>query len=407
MIEQWGLQLLAALGRMFLNPLLYWALLVLLISGARRIKSDRINFGMKMYDYFNEVKQTFLFTLIFSVFISSLAILFGFVFTFEMLILLTIVTVLLSITGSFHLLSPAYTLGITFFAFMLLPLLPRDSYTFLKPLESIEMLTKFQFVTFALLIGMLMLAEALLVLRAKPNHMYPSLTLGNRGVWFGQQQLKRLAIIPFVLFIPANETTNFSPFLPYFELGNSTYFLAVVPFLIGVQIMSRTDMIQSLQSKIGRQKLTLSIIVLMIAIVSYFYYALSIVAIIVAIIGSEWITYRNRMRNKHGTAVLAPANNGLKVLATLPGSRAEELEILPGEVISKVNGINITNSQQFYKALQQSGAFFKLDVIDMNDEVRFIQSAFFAEDHHELGLIFPEPPYRERHKERYEQLKQL
>src|SRR5690625_1212373 len=98
---------------MFLNPLLYWALLVLLISVARRIKSDRINFGMKMYDYFNEVKQTFLFTLIFSVFISSLAILFGFVFTFEMLMLLTIVTILLSITGSFHLLSPAYTLGIT------------------------------------------------------------------------------------------------------------------------------------------------------------------------------------------------------------------------------------------------------------------------------------------------------
>lgn len=404
MIEQWGLQLLVALGRMFLNPLLYWVLFLLLLSGARRIKRDRINFGMKMYRYFNEIKQTLLITLIFGLFISAVALLFGFVFTFEMLMVLAIVTILLSITGSFHLLSPAYTLGITFLAFLLLPLLPWESITFMAP---IEMLTKFQFVTFALLIGLLMVVEAMLVLRANPKHIYPTLTLGDRGAWLGEQQLKRLAIIPFVLFIPASEVTNFGPLLPYFELGNTTYYLAVVPFLVGVQITSRTEMMPTLKIAVGKQKLTLAIIVLMIAIGSYFYYILSIVAIVVAIVGSEWITYRNRMRNKYEAAVLAPVNEGVKVLATLPSSRAEELEILPGEIIAKVNGIKVTNSQQFYKALQQSGAFFKLDVIDQNNEVRFIQSAFFAEDHHGLGLIFPEPPYRERHKKRYEQLTQL
>src|SRR5699024_2123161 len=145
MMEQWGLQLLAALGRMFLNPLLYWLLFLLLISGARRIKNDRINFGMKIHNYFNEMKQTILFTLIFGLFISIAALLFGFVLTFEMLFILAIVTILLSVTGSFHLLSPAYTLGMTFFILLLLPLLPWESITFMAP---IEMLTEFQFVTF-------------------------------------------------------------------------------------------------------------------------------------------------------------------------------------------------------------------------------------------------------------------
>lgn len=404
MIEQWGLQLLAAIGRMFLNPLLYWMLFLLLIAGARRIKKDRVNFGMKLHGYLNEIKQTLLFTLLFGLFISIVALLFGFVLTIEMIIILAIVTIMLSITGSFHLLSPAYTLGITFFALLLFPLLPWESITFMAP---IEMLTKFQFVTFALLIGMLLLVEALLVLRANAKHIYPTLSLGDRGVWLGEQQLKRLAMIPVVLFIPATEVTNFGPFLPYFELGNTTYYLAVIPFLVGVQLVSQTELMPSLQLVVGKQKLMLAVFVLVIAIASYFYYVLSVVAIIVAIVGSEWITYRNRIRNKYGAAVLAPVNEGVKVLATLPDSRAQELEILPGEIIAKVNGIKVSNSQQFYKALQQSGAFFKLDIIDNNNEMRFIQSAFFAEDHHDLGLIFPEPPYRERHKKWYEQLTQL
>lgn len=404
MIEQWGVQLLAALGRMFLNPLLYWGLLLLLISGSRRIKHERINFGVKMHDYFNEIKQTIFFTLLFGLIISIVSLLFGFVFTFEMLIVLAIVTILLSITGSFHLLSPAYTLGITFFVLMLLPLLPQES---VSSILSLDMLTKFQFVTFALLIGILLLAEALLVLRAEKNHTYARLTLGDRGVWLGEQQLKRLGVIPFILFVPANEITDFVPFLPYFELGNTTYFLTIVPFLLGVQITSRANMMQTLKMKIGKQKLILSIFILVIAIAGYFYYILSIVAIVIAIIGSEWITYRNRIRDKYEAPILAPANNGVKILATLPGSRAEELAILPGEIITKVNGIQVSDSRQFYKALQQSGAFFKLDVIDINGEVRFLQSAFFAEDHHGLGLIFPEAPYRERHKMTYEQLKTL
>ncbi len=48
----------------------------------------------------------------------------------------------------------------------------------------------------------------------------------------------------------------------------------------------------------------------------------------------------------------------------------------------------------FYQALQKSGAFFKLDIIDDAGEVRFVQSAFYEGDHHELGLIFTEKPYR-------------
>jgi len=78
----------------------------------------------------------------------------------------------------------------------------------------------------------------------------------------------------------------------------------------------------------------------------------------------------------------------------IPDSPADRLGILVGETILKVNGVVVTNSTEFYGALQASGAYFKLDVIDENGEVRFINSAFFEEDHYELGIIFAEKPHQ-------------
>lgn len=404
MVEQWGLQLLHALGRMFLNPLLYWVILLLLIAGARRIKRERMYFGTKIFQTFNEIKQTFSFTILFGLLFSIISITFGFVFTIEMIIIVSVVTILLSVTGSFHLLSPVYTLGMTFFILMLLPLLPESlSESFM----TFEILTKYQFVTIVLLLGLLLIVEGLLIIRAKENHIYPALKMGERGIWLGEQQLKRLALIPFVLLIPTNGTTNIGPLLPYFDIGDTTYYMAFIPFIIGTQLTSRSELLLTGKQSIGKQKLWLATIVLLIAIASYFYFYLSFVAVIVAIIGNEWITYRNRIRNEHETPYFAPLNEGIKVLATIPGSRAEELEILPGEIITKVNGLVVRNSDEFYQALQHSGAFFKLDVLDTNEEVRFIQSAFYAEDHHELGIVFPEAPFRKQHKNRYEQLSKL
>lgn len=404
MVEEWGLQLLHALGRMFLNPLLYWIIPLLLIAGARRIKRDRINFGMKIYSFFSEIKHTFLLALLFGSLISIISLTFGFFVTYEVLIVLSIVTILFSITGSFNLLSPVYTLGMTFLIYMLLPLLPEETYMLIgKP----ELLTKYQFVSFALLISILLLVEAELIYRTKKEHIYPSLSLGDRGAWLGEQQMKRMAVIPFLLFIPATGPTNIGPFLPYFELGDTTYYMTVVPFIMGTQITARSEQVDFLKNRLGKQKLVLALLMLVLAVASYFYFVLSFVAIIVAIIGNEWITYRNRARNDYEVPYFAPLNEGIRVLAILPNSRAEELSILPGEVITKVNGLQVTDSNEFYQALQQSGAFFKLDILDHSGEVRFIQSAFYEEDHHELGLIFPEAPHWKQHKERYEQLNKL
>lgn len=404
MMELWGFELLYAIGRMFLNPLLYWALLLILLAGARRVKKERVHFGVKVFEPFSEISNTLLISLIFGLMISVISLLAGFVLSIEILLVLAIVAIVLSINGSFQSLSAVYTLGLTFIILMLLPLLPNDLFA---PYFSTERLMDEQFVTISFLISIFLIAEGVLILTAKKNHLFPSLKLSERGIWIGEQQLKRMAFIPFLVFIPGGDSQNIIPILPYFQHGNETYYLAFVPFVLGTQFMIRTQYGETVKSVIGKQKIWLAILVMSLSVLSYFYFIFALLPIIIAIIGNEWITYRNRTRNMYGKPILAPTDEGVKVVETLPNSKAEELEILPGEIITKVNDTKVVNSDEFYKALQQSGAFFKLDVVDKNGEVRFIKSAFYAEDHHDLGLLFPEAPYNEKQKLRIEKLKAL
>lgn len=404
MWEQWGIEILYAIGKMFLNPLLYWAFLLLVIAGVRRIKSERRNFGVKIYHPFSEISGTFFFSLLFTLIISVISVLFGFVLSIEILVVLAIVTLLLSLNGSFQSLSAVYTLGITFIVFLLIPLLPSQLFA---PYFSTEQLTDYQFISLTVLLSMFLFIEGFLILFAKNNHVFPKLTKSDRGVWVGEYELKRLAVIPFLAFLPAGNGADFIPLFPLFQFGNETFSLTVVPFIMGTQYTVRTDYMTSVKKKIAKQKLWLAFFVFILAVVSYYYLMLALLSVIVAIIGNEWITYRNRIHNIYGKSVFAPSNEGLKVIGTIPGSKAEDLEILPGEIIAKVNDIKVSNSDEFYKALKQSGAFFKLDVIDRNNEVRFIKSAFYDEDHHDLGLLFPEVPHQEKLKQRIEQLKAL
>lgn len=402
MVEQWGIELLYGIGRMFYNPLLYWILILLFIAGFRRIKQERKNFGVKIYDYFNEIKETLPTTLIFGLLLSLLSLTLGVVVSKQLLLILAIVTILVSMNGSFQWLSPVYTLGITLFILIFMTILPVQSY--IAILTSVK---SYEFGAIALLMGILLLAEAYLIRQAKGNHLYPSVKLSERGIWIGEQELKRMAVIPFFVLIPSHGNTNLLPILPYIEFGEAGYYLVLLPFILGTQMLGRYEAMPVLQKKVSKQKALLALVVIVFAILSYVNFYLAFVAVIVAMIGHEWITYRLRLHNEYEPAYFAPTTKGIKVLATLPASRAADLGILPGEVIHKVNGQRVTGVHQFYQALQGSGAFFKLEIYDARGEIRFVQSAFYEEDHHELGLIFPDAPYKEQHKVRYEELKNL
>ena len=261
-----------------------------------------------------------------------------------------------------------------------------------------DLFNQTNFIGLVLLLGLFLIVESILLRRTKRNETFPEIVLSKRGVWVGQHHLKKLAVIPFFVLIPNGFITPFAPFWPYISFGDESYSLLLVPFLIGFDFTIKGSLPQETAKRIAPPLALLGILVLLLGVGSIYLSWLSLVAVIIAILGREYINYRHRTADKEKGFYFNQIEDGIKVLGVIPGTPADRLHILIGETIKKVNDHKVNNVKQFYEALQNSGAFFKLEVIDDKGEVRFVQSAFYEEDHHELGIIFTDKPYRKKSK---------
>lgn len=388
--ESWFIELAKGIGRLFLNPMFYWTFILVLLAGYKRIRRERNNFGFKLFDVFSEWKNTWFLSIISGLLISIVLVGSGMIFSYETILLLSIVTIGLSITLRFSMLSASYTIGITYMILLLMPFILEQ-----QNIVDDDMFSNTNFVGLSLLVAILLTVEALLLKRNTRNTTFPDLELGRRGVWAGMHHIKKLSIIPFFVVIPSGLITPIVPFWPYFGMNGETYSLLLVPFLLGFDHIVRGNIPEKAAVHIARSIHILSLFVLMLAVGSIYVGWLSLVAVVVAILGREYINYRHRISDKEKPNYFNKNERGLKVLAVIPGTPADRLGILVGETIVKVNRQSINNKDEFYYGLQDSGAFFKLEIIGDNGEIRYVQSALYEEDHHELGIISTSNRYQD------------
>lgn len=391
MVEAWLMELVKGIGRVFLNPLLYWAIILVILSGIVRIKKERHHFGSKVFDVFSEWKHTWPVAIVSGIIVTLLVLGVGVTFSYETILLLSMVMVVLSLALRFTLLSASYTIGFTYILLLFIPFI-LDNQTYVS-VDS-DLFTNTNFSGLVMLLGLFLIIEAIFTRRVKRNESFPDLVLGNRGKWVGQHHVKKMSIIPFFALVPSGMITSVIPFWPYFSLGGETYSLLLVPFLIGFDHVFRGSAPHMKGRKLANSIGTLGVIVLLIGIGSVFISWLSLVAVILAIVGREYIRYRHGVHDKAKVPYFHMFANGLKILAIIPDTPADRLGMMVGETIGKVNGRKVHDETAFYQALQASGAFFKLEIVDDSGEVRFVQSALYQGDHHELGIVFAKEKYR-------------
>ncbi|MFC3041305.1 PDZ domain-containing protein [Virgibacillus xinjiangensis] len=390
MLQDWLYEGLAAIGRVFLHPITYWAVVLVVIAGYNRIKRERREFGVKVFHLFTEWKGTWRVAFGASLFISVLGLGAGMVFQLETLFLLGAITILLSLPWRFTLLSPAYSLGITSLVLLLSPIVASF---FID--GQLGWLQQANLSGLVLLLGLLLVAEASLVRRAG-QESFPRLVPGKRGGWTGEHQLKKMSIIPFFALVPSGQITSFADFWPYFSIGGETYSIVLVPFLLGFHYGVRSRVPQHAANHLSRATLLLAIFVLLLATGSIYEPWLAFAAIAAAIIGREFISYRHRMVERKGQPYFRKLDDGIRVLGVIKDSPADRIDIHPGETVRKVNGRKVNTEESFYQALQGSGAYFKLEVLDASGEIRFVQGALYEGDHHELGIVLLNDPHKEK-----------
>lgn len=392
LVESWLMEIIKGIGKLFLNPLAYWSVILIFLVGYKRIKKERTQFGIKLFDSFSEWISTWKLSLLLSVFITLITLGIGMVFSYDVIILLSVVIIVLSLTFNYSMLSPSYTIGLTFLILVLSPLF-LENQSFIDP----NLFTGVNFTSLAILLGVFLMIEALLLKKTERNDTFPELILSERGVWIGQHRLKKLSIIPFFVIVPSGAITPFAPYWPFFDIGGESYGLLLIPFLIGFNHVIKGALPQLTAKKTAKSMALLSSLVLLFALgsvyepLSWF----SIIAVVIAILGREFVNYKHRMNDKDSSAYFQPIDDGVKILGVIQNSPANRLGILVGEKIVRVNGQKIYDAKQFYNCLSDSSVNFKLEVIDDAGEIRYVQSSLYDGDHYELGIIFTSKPYRE------------
>src|SRR5699024_6821152 len=139
-----------------------------------------------------------------------------------------------------------------------------------------------------------------------------------------------------IVLIPVSSSIFVFPLFPYFNIGEETYSLLLLPFIIGFDYKIHSALPERAKRQIGQATLLLGLLVLGCSIASVYYPILTLAAIIIAVVGKEWITYALKRQQRMKTSVFHALDKGVKVLATIPNSPADRLGISVGETILRV-----------------------------------------------------------------------
>ncbi|WP_408007829.1 PDZ domain-containing protein [Pseudalkalibacillus sp. A8] len=384
------------MGWFFLNPLFYVILLLIGFHAVTRVKRERSDFHVRVYDTMDDfvkgIGPGLLIGLIFSVF----SVFAGLYLPFGVIAVMSVFYILLGLTLRKNYFNPVFAGGLTYLAAAYMP-------SFTTGVRIIDSwLTDLQGASLgmiALLIAALVVAEGILIMAIGVKNTSPILLRGKRGKGIGAHVISRIWLIPLFILVPGSVVAT-SNWFPLLQIGEASVGIALAPFAIGFHHVVSQSMPEPVVKSIGIRFLWLGIILLAgsILLITFDLEMLSIIIVGLALIGRNALILYYRKLEVKSAPYFSAMNEGLRVLGIIPGSPASKMNVSIGERIIKVNGKRMERVEDFYGAVQSSAAFVKLEVLNFNGEVRFVQRSLYQNEHHELGLLFAQPEKAKRKK---------
>ncbi len=379
------MELLKGTGKILLHPLFYYVFFMAAFLGVSRVKRERKHFHTRTEDAFFELRQLLPTGLIIGLVLSLITVGAGLVIPFAMVIIVAIMTLLLTLPVRVRLLTPVYAVGAAFFILMFTAGQDWGIPVIGKYFAAIEDQI---YPSIALLLALLVIGEGLLIRTNAGKGTSPKLIQSRRGQTVGVHEVKRLWVLPVFLLIPGEVLQAPFAWWPVFEMGNQMYSLMLVPFVVGLQQQIQGYLPKEAIRLHGGRVMSLGILVLAVAVAGYWFPLASIAAVVLAMVGRELIYLVQRVRDENRPFYFSKQNQGVMILGVLPQSPAAKMELQVGELVSRVNGIQVKDEKSFYEAIQRNAAHCKLEVFDTNGQIRLVQRALFEGDHHQLGILF-------------------
>jgi hypothetical protein len=385
MVETWLVELLNGTGKLFLHPVLYYLVFLGAVLGVIRVKRERKSFHVRANDAYFELRQLFPLGIIIGLVLSIITVGVGIAIPFASILLIAGFTILWSLTTNVRLMSPVYTVGAAFF---LIILIAENNWSISFFSKAFHGIGDKIYPSVVVVLGLLLIAEGILIFKNGSKGSSPKLAKSKRGQTVGLHEVKRLWMLPMFMLIPGDVLQLPFDWWPVFHLGAKEYSLILVPFAIGFHQQIKGMLPKEAIQLQGRRVIVLGSILTLLAVVGYWYPLISIVVAALAVVGRESITLITYIRDDSLPFYFSKKTHGMMIIGIIPNSPASKMGLDVGEIISKANGVLISNEEVFYEALQKNCAHCKLEVLDTNGEIRFVQRALYEGDHYELGVLF-------------------
>jgi hypothetical protein len=384
-VQIWLVELLKGTGKLFLHPVLYYLVFLTAILGVTRVKRERKNFHIRAHDAYYELRQLFPQGILIGLVLSIIIVAAGIAVPFAAILLIALFTVVWSLTTNVRWISPAYTFGAAFFTMILIA---ENNWSIPLFSKTFQFLGDKIYPSVVVVLGFMLIAEGTLIFKNGSIGTSPKLAKSKRGQNIGLHEGRRLWMVPLFLLIPGNALQLPFDWWPVFHLGSEEYTLILVPFAIGFHQQIKGMLPKVAIQLHGRKVITLGVFVSLLAVAGYWFPLSSVVVAALAILGREMITLMATIKDDNLPFYFSKKNQGLMIIGVIPESPASKMGLQVGEIVSKVNGVLVRDEKVFYEALQKNRAHCKLEVLDTNGEIRFVQRALYEGDHHELGILF-------------------
>lgn len=377
------------IGKMFLNPLLYIAVIMSIYLGYRRVKRERKYFHRRILWGWSEFVGLFKEGLLWTLIISVLATAIGLTLPIEFLYFLTIGTIVALFVNVFHVVSPIITFASSLAVCILMYNQEWTLNWFGTALEGINVLDGAA-VTITIVAGLLLVAEGLLIRKFGAIYASPIIENTSRGLKAVAFLSKKVWVLPIFFIVPGGVIPAFFPWWPQFSLGATEFSIVLFPVVLGFQQMARHTLPIYFYPRLGHSVLILGELVIIGGLVGYFQPIVALIALGVGAVARVGISSWYAVRERKDVYAVSAKSNGAMIAAVLPNSPAEKMGLVAGEIIRKVNGVEVHTEAELYEALQINAAHCRLEVLDHNNELRLTQHVVYSDDHYRIGLLLAE-----------------
>ncbi|KIL42944.1 PDZ domain-containing protein [Jeotgalibacillus campisalis] len=377
-----------------INPVLYIAILSCLLAGVLRVKRERNDLRVSMLSPLSELKSFTGLGIPIGLVLSIVVLAAGIEVPVIWIFLVSAIMLISIVSWQFRILSPGLVMpvaaGLLYALFAFELTMPDwDWAAFLEiPAEAgLIGLT-------SIIMGLLLFAEGLLIRLNAGKKTSPRIIRTSRGLKAGAFFTKRLWLVPLFLLVPAGSLEGAGGWWPVFTYNGSSWAIFAVPFILGFQLTVVHDLPERIIKQTSQEILWLSALVTVLGAAGFWAPYLFIASFAAAFAGRIFIALRTRAICRHSGYHFINKEKGVMIVDIIPGTPAEKMGLQRGEVIQKLNGILVRDERELYAALQKNRAHCKLEVLDFQGEIRFVQRALYEGQHHQLGIIMVEDRIR-------------